>query len=130
MKILEKEHIDKIVTWARSQTALTDVASKIVNGEVRHEDQTGNYITLKFFDTPDPVKTTVRMEVRIHGKDENSTYGQLREIDKAFFNAFANATLPLEIDGFVITNIVPRQLVPEVGTKDRKESLRDYLFIF
>jgi phage tail tube protein FII len=70
------------------------------------------------------------MEVRIHGKDQKTTYGKLREIDEAFFEAFANSNLPLEIDGFTIYNIEPRQYVPDIGTKDRKEAIRDYLFYF
>lgn len=129
MKILESQHIEDIVTYLRSKTSITSLASKIVNGQVRHEDQVGNYITLRFLDTPDPVKTTVRMEVRIHGKDEKTTYGQLRAIDKAVFTELTNS-LPLELDNFVINNIVPRSSLPDLWTKDRKEMLRDYVFYF
>lgn len=74
MKTLELQQIEDIVTFLRSKTSITTLVSKIVNGEVKHEEQEGDYITLRFFDTPDPVKTTVRMEVRIHGKDEKTTY--------------------------------------------------------
>ena len=130
MKTLTKENIDKIVTWLRTKTTITSITSLIVNWEVTHEDQEGDYITLKFFDTPDPVKTTVRMEVRIHWKDEKTTYWTLRQIDNAVFEEFGNANLPLDIDGFVINNLVPRSSIPDLGTKDRKEMLRDYLFYF
>ena len=99
-------------------------------GTVKNEKRDGNIILLRFYDLPDPVKTLVRMEVSIIGKDEKSTNAELRKIDEAVFNEFANASLPLEIDGFYINNIVPRQAVPDLGTKDRKEFLRDYLFYF
>lgn len=129
MKILESQHIEDIVNYLRSKTSITSLTSKIVNGQVKHEDQTGNYITLRFYDTPDPVKTTVRMEVRIHGKDEKTTYGELTAIDKAVFTELTSA-LPLELDNFIINNIVPRSSLPDLGTKDRKETLRDYVFYF
>lgn len=129
MKTLELQHIEDVVTFLRSKTTITSLVSKIVNGEVTHEEQDGNYITLKFFDTPDPVKTTVRMEVRIHGKDEKTTYGQLRDIDKAVFTELTSG-LPLVLENFVINNIVPRGSVPDLWTKDRKELLRDYVFYF
>ena len=129
MKTLELQHIEDVVNFLRSKTTITNLVSKIVNGEVRHEDQTGNYITLKFFDTPDPVKTTVRMEVRIHGKDEKTTYGQLMAIDNAVFTELTSG-LPLVLENFIINNIVPRSSVPNLGTKDRKELLRDYVFYF
>lgn len=129
MKTLELQHIDDIVTFLRSKTSITTLTSKIVNGEVKHEDQGGDYITLKFFDTPDPVKTTVRMEVRIHGDNEKTTYGQLRAIDNAVFTELTN-NLPFILDNFVINNIVPKSSIPDLGTKDRKEMLRDYVFYF
>lgn len=129
MKTLEKEHIDDIVNFLRSKTGITNLVSLIVVWEVTHEKQTGNYITLKFFDTPDPVKTMVRMEVRIHGKDEKTTYWALREIDKAVFSELTN-TLPIELDNLIINNIVPRGSVTSLGTKDNKEFLRDYVFYF
>ena len=113
MKTLELQHIEDVVTFLRSKTTITSLVSKIVNGEVTHEEQDGNYITLKFFDTPDPVKTTVRMEVRIHGKDEKTTYGQLRDIDKAVFTELTSG-LPLVLENFVINNIVPRGSVPDL----------------
>lgn len=130
MKTLKDTDIDKIVTWFRSKASITTLVSKILNWTVKNEKRDGNIILLRFYDLPDPVKTLVRMEVSIIGKDEKSTNAELRKIDEAVFNEFANASLPLEIDGFYINNIVPRQAVPDLGTKDRKEFLRDYLFYF
>ena len=126
MKILKKEDVEKIVLWLRQK--IPNV--KIVNGEVSHEKQNGDYITLKFFDTPSPTHTTVRIEVRIHGKDEKTTYSDLKDLDNLVFTALGNANLPIEINDFVIFNIVPRSSVPNLGTKDRKELLRDYLFYY
>jgi hypothetical protein len=70
------------------------------------------------------------MEVSIVGKDEKTLNSDLKQIDEAIFEEFANATLPLEIDGLNINNIIPRQAVPDLGTKDRKELIRDYTFYF
>lgn len=114
MKTLSKDNIDKIVAWFRTQTSITDLTSLIVNGQVKKETRTGNIILLRFMDLPDPVKTMVRMEVNIVGKDEKTTYGDLREIDEAVFNTFANASLPLELSGINIFNIVPKQAIPDL----------------
>ena len=130
MKTLTEENILDIVTWLRSKASITDKASKILHGEVKTEKRVGNMVLLQFYDLPDPVQTTVRMETRLLAKDEKTTYGDLRSLDQAFFNEFANVDLPLKLNSIQINNIVPRQLVPELGTKDRKESLRDYLFYF
>ena len=130
MKTLTKENIADIVGFFKGKSSITSLTSNILRGETQKEDREGNMVLPQFFDLPDPVKTTVRMEVRIIGKDEKTTYADLNAIDTAVFNEFANAVLPIELATLNINNIVPRQLVPELGTKDRKEALRDYVFYF